>query len=232
MDFSVRTQDDFRKMLEDQPTEVSLYGRGWLDPVNGATGLSFPAHTRSITFHECGTLPGIPSLPQSSVNLCFYKTDIENKPPAPPQLGCVTVNASTWPFATYAAAMSSLSLLNYAADIWPALSENLIQLRVDRAPNLPAPNAWPGSLAYLELEDLAWTELPDWPGALRNLKLKGLPVQVLPALPNSVESFEIYGIALSTLPTIRAHGLVSMRLTWEANGEHPAGAIQVLDVVE
>jgi hypothetical protein len=232
MEFTVRTQEDFRRMLAEKAAEVTFKGNGWLDLVTEKTGLTFPDTTRSISFFECGTIPGIPLLPTTPLNLCFYKTDVVNKAPAPQYLGCLTVNDSAWPFAGDATSMSSLSLLNYAGNTWPTLPGNLIQLRVDRAPNLPVPAAWAGSLLYIELEDLPWNQLPNWPGGLRSLKLKGLPLQELPPLPNSVESFDIYGIALTTLPALRSHGLVSMRLTWEPSGDRPEGAIQILDVVE
>jgi len=219
-------------MCKEKPAEVSLQGNRWLDPVTGALALMFPEGTRSITFYECGTIAGIPALPSTPVNVCFYKTNVTKRKPAPQYLGCLTVNDSAWPFSDDTTSMSSLSLLNYDGDTWPALPGNLIQLRVDRAPNLPAPSAWADSLLYIDLEDLPWTQLPDWPGAMRKLKLKGLPLQNLPGLPNSVESFDIYGIPLTTLPTLRSNGLVSMRLSWESNGDSPADSIQVLDVVE
>jgi len=221
MGLDVRNVEDYREMMQRPPLVVSLIGRDWLDALSGDESVDcFPEGMSNITFQECGTIPKLPAFPTNgTVHLCFYNTEITNKAQAPRSLASLTVNGCAWPFSGDATTMSSLSLLNYVGDVWPALPADLIQLRVDRAPNLPVPTTWVESLQHIELEGLLWTNVPSWPEALRNLKLKELPVEELPALPGTLESFEVFGLPLRKVPVIQPSRLVRMLATWQERGQ-------------
>jgi hypothetical protein len=156
-------------------------------------GIDFSIPSEVITeieFHNVHFVT-YPTLPQHITKLTFERCQFPGEDPVQFHEGLHTLRLGLQPaFAmVFPSSLHSLSIRKMRFPTFPALPENLKELRLIRVGS-PVPVEFPGSLLKLTIIECYWRTLPPFPSQLQVLLLDELVLDTLPPIPPSVLHYQ------------------------------------------